>query len=425
MNYKLILIPTNEKSSIVKCIKDMSDIKIGKLFIQHPLFTSLDYWQYQHLVLLSDEKIKKEEDYIAWETNYATEPSERWVIYNRISELNGVNQQKIIATSSKELTPNSTISLDKQKEIIEYYNENGLLPKILIIPNGDCNYESDGTDECLCGSKSFKDCNSYCNAPSYINSEIQFDIVKQTNNDFIEQEKIKFAIEQLNDLDKKIFGESNTVKSKIKEIRTKNIKFMIQLIKLPQGNILISDETIKAGDIPYDTYAHRNTVWSREVTESDLQNNNLKSCYKIIAGLPTLPAIDYSKEVCKEIGFEDVEKIAEVYLNKQYSRNQNDYYTERKKIGNLELELKRREFDFIEGFKAAQSLNDKKYSELDVWKILTLYELKQAEYLNRGVTDFDHKQIVTDVIQSLSQPKVWDVEATLEGNTYIVTKIIK
>lgn len=48
-------------------------------------------------IVTSNEDIKQDDYYIAWETNYATEPKERWVLYNLISELNGINQKKVIA----------------------------------------------------------------------------------------------------------------------------------------------------------------------------------------------------------------------------------------------------------------------------------------------------------------------------------------
>lgn len=208
MIYKLILLPTNKISAICKS-------EFGLHFTKS-MISNVPAFKNQLLILVSDKEIKKDENYIAWETNYATEPNERWVIYNKVFGLNGNNQQKIIATSSKELTPNSIISVDKQKEIVEYYNENGVLLEVSIIPNGDCNYESDGTDECLCGSKSFKDCNSYCNAPSYINSEIQFDIVKQTK----EQTLIKKTLFKFKD-----FG-------KEKEIQTEWVKVLSNYFKI-------------------------------------------------------------------------------------------------------------------------------------------------------------------------------------------------
>lgn len=51
-------------------------------------------------ILLVDEtaEIKKDDWYIGWETNYADEPNERWVIYNLCSGTNGNPSYKIIAS---------------------------------------------------------------------------------------------------------------------------------------------------------------------------------------------------------------------------------------------------------------------------------------------------------------------------------------
>lgn len=48
-------------------------------------------------ILVNDKQIQINDNYVAWETNYATEPKERWVMYNRVSGLNGTNQYKIIS----------------------------------------------------------------------------------------------------------------------------------------------------------------------------------------------------------------------------------------------------------------------------------------------------------------------------------------
>ena len=60
----------------------------------------------QGYIVVSDEKIEKEDYYIAWETNYATEPKQRWVVYNLGVGLNGSNQQKIIASTFIPELPN-------------------------------------------------------------------------------------------------------------------------------------------------------------------------------------------------------------------------------------------------------------------------------------------------------------------------------
>lgn len=51
-------------------------------------------------VITIDEEIKKNDFYISFETNYATQPKERWVLYNLSSATNGSNPQKVIAHSN-------------------------------------------------------------------------------------------------------------------------------------------------------------------------------------------------------------------------------------------------------------------------------------------------------------------------------------
>lgn len=50
-----------------------------------------------YMLAVSDEEIKKDEYYVSLETNFATEPKERYVIYVKSTGLNGLNPKKIIA----------------------------------------------------------------------------------------------------------------------------------------------------------------------------------------------------------------------------------------------------------------------------------------------------------------------------------------
>ena len=49
-------------------------------------------------VVISDEEIKENNYYISWETDYATEPKERFVLYVLVTKTNGKNPKKVIAT---------------------------------------------------------------------------------------------------------------------------------------------------------------------------------------------------------------------------------------------------------------------------------------------------------------------------------------
>ena len=70
-------------------------------------------------IITSNEEVQKDDYYIAWETNYATEPKKRWVLYNLGSGLNGSNQQKVIAQQDQ--IEFSALSEEEQKKI-RYFN---------------------------------------------------------------------------------------------------------------------------------------------------------------------------------------------------------------------------------------------------------------------------------------------------------------
>lgn len=126
------------------------------------------------------------------------------------------------------------------------------------------------------------------------------------------------------------------------------------------------------------------------------------SCYKIIAGIEGLPTVNLSL-IAERIGWVDVEKLA----LQQYPVKviyQDDL------INAFDINFEQR-LGFIEGFKAAQSLNEKKYSEEDV--INAFYAGQQRHDLFEAA----------DYIATL-KPKEYQVEYTQEGDTIKVTKIL-
>lgn len=73
-----------------------------------PATNDSGYWfsfahKRQHLYLLSNEQINEGDWYLNWETNYATEPREKWVLYNCTSKPNGNQPKKIIASTDTNL----------------------------------------------------------------------------------------------------------------------------------------------------------------------------------------------------------------------------------------------------------------------------------------------------------------------------------
>lgn len=57
--------------------------------------------EFYHLYIIDDSDLKEGDWYLNWETNYATDPKERWVMYNCVSKPNGTNPKKIIVTTNK------------------------------------------------------------------------------------------------------------------------------------------------------------------------------------------------------------------------------------------------------------------------------------------------------------------------------------
>jgi hypothetical protein len=121
-NYSLHLIDTQEPSNL--CF----DKHRKELFFDIVTKQECDdLFQNKLIVLCSDESVKKGECYMQC---YTHKKGEQWII--RWAENSGEKAEhlkKIIATNSKEITPNCYISEDKVKEFAEYWNKYKELPK--------------------------------------------------------------------------------------------------------------------------------------------------------------------------------------------------------------------------------------------------------------------------------------------------------
>lgn len=159
--------------------------------------------------------------------------------------------------------------------------------------------------------------------------------------------------------------------------------------------ILVSDEEIKENDFVYRHYPDGGSHIGKSLQKSD--NLKKERVFKIIAGIPSLPSIDFSalsEEDCKKIGWVDVERIANELFEPHSSNILSPQYAMRNY--------------FIRGFKAAQFLNEKKYSEEDLRKAFEAGQLDKSN--NWYGNDF------TQFFQSLSQPKVFQVEVEMEND---------
>lgn len=189
---------------------------------------------------------------------------------------------------------------------------------------------------------------------------------------------------------------------------------------LPQP-ILVSDEQIKEGDF-YFKY-DRILQWVKEtsVTYTRVHPSNYPK--PIVAGLPDLPKLDLSL-IAEEIGWVDVEKLALKEYPKdlhRWAENQFDDFNESDRN------------TWINGFKAAQSLNEKKYSDEDLFNLLKMVHDKRLDSLsarivdNGRVTDFNFwnsyskkqvyaSELISEFIQSLPKLKEFLVEVQMEVN---------
>lgn len=201
-----------------------------------------------------------------------------------------------------------------------------------------------------------------------------------------------------------------------------------KLIILEQGNIIVSDEEIKQRDL---------LIWKNEIhryhsdagyglkTYTDYSEKDGSSLVlnwsnllgKLIASdnlEHNLPNIDYShpmekdgviKTVGEWLGIIDVEKLSEDYAEEIYPIE--ECYGDSEDLAYRQ----NRKNNFIKGFKKSQSLNDKKFNLEDVRKIT------QAAFTIKSnnetlIEDFDKWFDIK--IQSLQQPKVFDIEVEME-----------
>ncbi len=64
-----------------------------------------------YILAVSDEEINHNDYYVSWETSYSTEPKSRWVVYIKVTTLNGSSPKKTIAYQPKGNTPELDLPL--------------------------------------------------------------------------------------------------------------------------------------------------------------------------------------------------------------------------------------------------------------------------------------------------------------------------
>ena len=153
--------------------------------------------------------------------------------------------------------------------------------------------------------------------------------------------------------------------------------------------IIVSDEKIEVGNWCFDKI---NCLYKQE---TDKIFELFTGSKKIIAGLPELPSIDFNGFE-EQLGIVDIEKLALLKYPK-HTFADNEYGDDLSPLCRM---------GFIEGFKAAQEPNEKKFSLEDVRKAFK----EGLSYSNKHYHDYSEDLF----IQSLSQPKVFDIEIEME-----------
>ena len=168
------------------------------------------------------------------------------------------------------------------------------------------------------------------------------------------------------------------------------MKTQLIMLKTP---VIVSDEYLKVMDW---FYFNVDGIFDTLKVESEFhlgRIENHKENKKIIAGLPDLPSIDYNGI---DFGIVDVKKLAYKYRTDKWK-------------GMFSSEYKAAESGFIDGFKAAQSLNDKKFTLEDIKNAIKFFKTYQLT-TDRDVFEKD----INLFLGLLSQHKIFDIEIEME-----------
>lgn len=180
-----------------------------------------------------------------------------------------------------------------------------------------------------------------------------------------------------------------------------------KLIKLEYYNIIVSGEDIKEG---WKGLAFKTDVKGYVFEHFYTENKWYNDAKMIIASenpKHNLLSINYNG-LGEEFGIFDVDKLAEISSLPKKFLSESPFHEKHHKEG------------FIEGFKKNQSLNDKKFSLDDIRNAFDEGLDSQYEEDNESIQG--RKE---NYIQSLQQPKVYDIEGIVENDSFKITKINK
>lgn len=193
------------------------------------------------------------------------------------------------------------------------------------------------------------------------------------------------------------------------------------LYKLKEGWVLCSDEAIKEDELHINLATLEVENASKNLSVNILSQNSfgdsVRSQYKkVLTQSPILYSL--SPDEHKEIGWFDVEKLA---LKEYPVRICDSYDVLCHRVGDDMNEQNREHF--IKGLKKALELTaDRIFTEEDMKQ--ALFDLADVFFNNcqKGITEDDCKKYQDIILQSLSQPKSWEVEI---DENFKVLKIIK
>ena len=123
------VIPTDKPSSgyiLGKCIKELSDVKIGQLVRTHYMMFSNEYFQPQNIYITSDEEIKRGDWYFAESLNEILQYTHDELLSP--SELKENGDKKIILTTDLQLIADGVQAIDD--EFIEWFVKNPSCEKV-------------------------------------------------------------------------------------------------------------------------------------------------------------------------------------------------------------------------------------------------------------------------------------------------------
>lgn len=191
------------------------------------------------------------------------------------------------------------------------------------------------------------------------------------------------------------------------------------LYKLKEGWVLCSDEVIKEGELHVNLATLEVENASKNLSINILSQNSFgdsvrKQYKKVLTKSPDFSEL--KEEDAKTIGWFDVNKYVS-FLDTPESLDQYSY-----------------DMGVVHGFQKAQELlSDRRFTEEDLLKAISLAKVAKTSdglinmdnWISNGYEGAESAYSNKEIIQSISQPKSWEVEYELIDGVFKIVKIIK